>query len=146
MTNDTDSDWEVWGKKDPYYGGCTQDSYRLCQMTDESRAEFFQAGEQRIHQILDHCRRHIDPEFNPKRALDFGCGVGRLLIPVAQVTEHATGLDVSVSMLEEARKNCEERSLNNVTLLKSDDELSLLKGDFDFVYSHIVLQHIPVDR
>lgn len=146
MRHDTDADWETWGKIDPYFGVCTQPQYRQEQMTPEAREEFFASGEQKVRDILDFCRRHIDPDFRPKRALDFGCGVGRLLLATAGIAEQVTGLDVSESMLDEARKNCEERGLNNVTLLRSDDQLSLVKGDFDFVYSHIVIQHIPVDR
>ncbi|HRJ96988.1 MAG TPA: class I SAM-dependent methyltransferase [Fimbriimonadaceae bacterium] len=146
MSRDTDSDWEIWGENDPYFGVCTMDQFRLGRMTNESRAEFFRTGEGDVRRWIDYCRRHIDPDFEPKRALDFGCGVGRLLIATARIAEEVTGIDVSESMLEEARKNCEEFSLNNVTLLKSDDRLSLLKGEFDFVYSHIVIQHIPPER
>lgn len=146
MTHDTDSDWEVWGKNDPYFGVCTQAQYRRNQMTEESREEFFQAGEERMAAILEYCRRHIDPDFRPRRALDFGCGVGRLLLPTARIAEHVTGVDVSESMLAEAKANCLERGLTHVTLLKSDDDLSLVADKYDFVYSHIVIQHIPVER
>lgn len=146
MSRDTDSDWETWGKHDPYFGVCTQAQFRLNRMTSDSRAEFFRTGEDDVRRWIDTIRLHIDPEFTPKRALDFGCGVGRLLIGTARIAEHVTGLDVSESMLSEARKNCEEFSLTNVTLLKSDDRLSLVEGKFDFVYSHIVIQHIPPDR
>jgi SAM-dependent methyltransferase len=91
-------------------------------------------------------QRNIDPQFGPKRILDFGCGVGRLLVPFARVAEEVVGVDVSPSMLEEARRNCEERQLRNVSLLPSDDDLTALSGTFDLVHSFIVFQHIPVQR
>lgn len=146
MVRDTDRDWETWGKHNPYFGVCSQERYRQDQMTEESREEFFRSGEDDVESWLAYARRHIDPDFRPRRILDFGCGVGRLLIAAAKVGDEATGVDVSESMLAEARRNCDERGLTNVKLHRSDDRLSLVEGTFDFIYSHIVLQHIPVER
>jgi hypothetical protein len=42
--------------------------------------------------------------------------------------------------------NCNKCLLKNISLLKSDDELSLLEGYFDLIHSFIVFQHIPVER
>lgn len=49
-------------------------------------------------------------------------------------------------MLIEARKNCENRHINNASFVKSDDTLSMLSGKFSFIHSSIVFQHIPVSR
>ena len=95
---------------------------------------------------MEVCKRHLDPSFSPKSVLDFGCGTGRLVIPLAEIADYVLGLDVSESMLWEARKNCKAHALNNVQLLKSDDTLSCLDGCFDFIHSFIVFQHIPVKR
>jgi cyclopropane fatty-acyl-phospholipid synthase-like methyltransferase len=91
-------------------------------------------------------QKYINPNFVPRTVLDFGCGVGRLLVPFAMVAEDVVGLDVSVSMLREARKNCNKRGLRNVHLKPSDDELSTLAGTFDLIHSCIVFQHIPMER
>src|SRR5262249_33627553 len=56
------------------------------------------------------------------------------------------GLDVSDHMLAEARANCSEHALGNVSLLKSEDALSALQGEFDLIHSYIVFQHIPLER
>ncbi len=48
------------------------------------------------------------PEFQAlarERVIDFGCGVGRLLIPLARNFEHAVGVDVSEVMLAETASN-----------------------------------------
>jgi len=81
-----------------------------------------------------------------RSALDFGCGVGRLLLPMASIFEQVTGVDVSTSMLDISRQNCAERGIHNVELKHSDDELSQLNGNFDFIHSYLVFQHIPVHR
>ncbi len=61
-----------------------------------------------VHGVLTTIRKHIDPSFAPRSVLDFGCGVGRLLIPFAKIADDVVGLDVSSSMLQEARQNCDE--------------------------------------
>lgn len=146
FNNNTDRDWEKYGKDDPYFGVVSQDKFQNSNLTSENKKEFFQSGADRIDNVLENIRQNIDPNFTIKKGLDFGCGVGRLVIPLAKVAEEVTGIDVSDSMLNEAKKNCEERSINNVVLTKSDDNLSSLKGKYNFIHSFIVFQHIPVNR
>jgi SAM-dependent methyltransferase len=142
----TDVDWEQWGRKDPYFGVLTQEKFRSLALTEEARREFFESGSMHVNHVLAACRHHLDAGFAPRRVLDFGCGVGRLVIPFAAVAEQVVGLDVSDSMLEEARRNCAEQAIRNVSLLKSDDTLSAVQGPFDLIHSFIVFQHIPVER
>ena len=142
----TDAEWERWGSENPYFGVLTAEEFRSERLTEEARQKFFRTGREQFGNLLQKCRDRIDPEFTPRRALEFGCGVGRLTIPLAGVAEQVVGLDISPSMLEEARKNCSEHGRDNVQLLQSDDELSALDGRFDFLLSWIVFQHIPTDR
>ena len=142
----TDVEWEKWGKNDPYFGVITHEKFRSQNLSEEAKMEFFESGRRNINSVLEVCRRHFDQSFSPKNILDFGCGVGRLVIPFAEIAEHVVGVDVSDSMLKEARKNCNEYSVQNVSLLKSDDNLSSLDGEFDLIHSFIVFQHIPVER
>jgi SAM-dependent methyltransferase len=142
----TDADWERWGQVDPYFGVYTQEKYRSANLTEDARAEFFESGREHVEHVLAVCRKHLDPEFKPRRIVDLGCGTGRLVIPFAAVAEEVVGLDVADSMLEEARRNCEIHDVDNVLLLKSDDGLSALEGTFDLVHSFVVFQHIPANR
>ncbi len=142
----TDVEWEKWAKQDPYFGVITHEKFRSRNITEEAKIEFFESGSSHISHVLEVCRRHLDPGFSPKKVLDFGCGTGRLVIPLAEIAEHVVGLDVSDSILKEALKNCNEYSVQNVSLLKSDDNLSSLDGCFDLIHSSIVFQHIPVKR
>jgi 2-polyprenyl-3-methyl-5-hydroxy-6-metoxy-1,4-benzoquinol methylase len=134
----TDAEWEKWGQKDPYFGVLTHDKYRSQNITEEAKKEFFESGRSYISHVLEVCRQQFDRGFTLKRALDFGCGTGRLVIPLAGIAEHVVGLDVSDSMLKEAFKNCNKHSAINVSLLKSNDNLSCLDGSFDFIHSFIV--------
>ena len=141
---DTDRDWEYWGKNDPYYGVLTFDKYRGDKIEDHLE-EFFTSGEQNIGKVLDRHERYFGP-LKRGSALDFGCGVGRLTLALGQKFDKAVGLDISSSMLAEAEKNKAARGAGNVDFRLSDDTLSRVPEQFDFVYSHIVLQHINADR
>jgi SAM-dependent methyltransferase len=142
----TDHAWEEWGRRDPYYGVITHPKFRRNALTDDAKREFFASSETHAQYILSTIRKHINPDFSPRRILDFGCGVGRLLVAFAAIADEVVGVDVSASMLEEARRNCDQRQLKNVLLVPSDDEVSAVSGSFDLIHSFIVFQHIPVER
>lgn len=142
----TDDEWEAWGQRDPYFGVLTHDRFRADVLDENAKADFFASGEADIAGALSIVHRHIDSTFAPRRAVDFGCGVGRLLVPLAQRCDEVVGVDVSSSMLAEARRNCEERGITNAKFVESDDALTQLSGTFDFVHSMIVFQHIPSRR
>lgn len=146
LGDDTDREWEKFGKNDPYFGVLSDEKFRESNLTEDIKAEFFRSGFAYIDDVLAKIKQHVDADFTPNKALDFGCGVGRLVIPLANVAREVTGVDVSDSMLQEARKNCEVRSISNATFIQSDDELSGLRGHYDFIHSFIVFQHIPVSR
>jgi SAM-dependent methyltransferase len=142
----TDADWNKWGRTDPYYGVFTNEKYRTTRLTDEALRDFFQSGTDQVDYILRTIRHHLDDSFSPRTVLDFGCGTGRLLIPFAGIAETVLGLDVSDGMLQEAVRNCEKFNVTNVSVSKSDDNLTKLTGTFDLVHSVIVFQHIPPPR
>lgn len=146
ITTDPDKHWERFGKQDPYFGAVSYDRFRRENLNEQTKSEFFQSGENHIDFIVKAIRQHLDADFNPGRCLDFGCGVGRLVIPMARRFKEVVGVDISKSMLQEARQNCQEYDIENVAFVESDDELSKLDGKFDFIHSLIVFQHIPVQR
>lgn len=146
FSNDSYREWEKFGKEDPYFGVITQEKFRKHNLTDENKEDFFKSGLSYIDDIFRKIRQRVDQTFTIKKALDFGCGVGRLVIPLSNVAQEVTGIDVSDSMLNEAKKNCEAQSIHNVVFAKSDDSLSALNGKYDFIHSFIVFQHIPVKR
>jgi 2-polyprenyl-3-methyl-5-hydroxy-6-metoxy-1,4-benzoquinol methylase len=143
--NDPDRDWERFGAEDPYYSVINTDRYRSKQLDEQLVLEVLQTGESTAGTFLDFAEQRFGP--SPRgRALEFGCGVGRLLLPLAREFDHVTGVDISPSMLAEAARNSARAGLQNIELVQSDDELSEVEGAFDFVLSYLVFQHIPVTR
>jgi len=145
-TDETDRDWEFFANEDPYWAVLTQDRFRKKALSESERREFFSSGETHIDWVFSTIRHHIHPRFNPVKGLDFGCGVGRLLLPIARRCQTAVGIDVSDTMLREAEKNSQKENMKNISLVKGDDNCSNLTAGFDFINSFIVLQHIPCDR
>lgn len=80
------------------------------------------------------------------RALDFGCGVGRLTLALAKEFDAVVGLDISDAMLAEAKRNAAVENVGNASFFPSDDALSAATGTYDFVGTYIVIQHIPIIR
>jgi SAM-dependent methyltransferase len=75
------------------------------------------------------------------RILDFGCGVGRLMKPLAEAGFRVDGVDISEKMLSFARN---EPALKQSELFLSDgnDCGAAPAGVYDFVYSYLCFQHI----
>ncbi len=142
----TDRDWEKWGGNDPYFGVCSEGRFHAETMTPEARAEFFRSGEAHVERTWWDIERLFGVRFVPASVLDFGCGVGRLVIPFARRADRVVGVDISPAMLAEAGRNCAEAGVTGVELIESDDSLSRVRGEFGLVHSHIVLQHIPWKR
>jgi SAM-dependent methyltransferase len=134
--------WERFGRLDPYYGVYATEEMRSANIDDAARERFFASGEELVARVLETSRRAAGQEFEPATVLDHGCGVGRLLVAFARAAERAVGVDISPSMLAEARRNCDARALRNVELVAAD-QLAALAPEFDLVHSAIVLQHIP---
>src|SRR6478672_4876537 len=134
--------WERFGATDPYYGVYSVDEFRTPNLDEAARERFFASGEEHVDRVLGLVRRVVREDFSPASVLDHGCGVGRLVVPFAGRAERVVGVDVSPSMLAEARRNCDARGLDNVELVPAE-RLASLRPEFDLVHSFIVLQHIP---
>jgi SAM-dependent methyltransferase len=78
-----------------------------------------------------------------RRAMEIGCGPGRLMLPLSRHFHEIHGVDVSPRMVRLARQNlagvsrAHVHTADGISLGQFEDEF------FDFVYSYAVFQHIP---
>jgi SAM-dependent methyltransferase len=130
--------WEDAAQNDPLDAILSDPSRRGRQW---DMASFFETGRREISLLLYQLRRLGHP-LAGGRALDFGCGVGRLTQALAPSFGEVVGLDVSPTMiaLAERLNRFPEivRYVRNAAPLLS----AFPDGHFDFVYSDIVLQHL----
>ena len=104
-SKDSDSHWERFGEQDPYFGVLSSEEFKSNRLDDATREIFFVSGEEHVDHVFTTIKTHITPDFHASKALDFGCGVGRIIIPLAKRCDEAVGVDVSIAMLEEALKS-----------------------------------------
>jgi len=140
----TDDAWRAWGERDPYFAVLTNERYRK-ENLDAHRADFFASGRREIDEALGRYQRYFG-ELPGGSALDFGCGVGRLALALGERFERVVGMDIAPAMLAEARANAKAAGQDCTTFVLSDDTLSNAPGQFDFVNTCLVLQHIPTAR
>ena len=142
----SDREWEKFGRNDPYYGVVSLERFRRENLNPDALRDFFRTGDEHVAFLMETINATVAPAFHQRRALDFGCGVGRIAIPLARVCESVTGVDVSAAMLAEAGKKAGEMGVQNLDLVLSDDALSRVTGRFDLIHAFLVFQHIRRNR
>jgi SAM-dependent methyltransferase len=102
---------------------------------------FFQTGVDEISSLLGRLgAAGIAPP--PGRALDFGCGPGRLTQALAGHFAHVDGVDIASTMIEQARALNRHGNACTYHLNTAGDLQLFAGGSFDFIYSSITLQHM----
>ncbi len=134
--------WEKFGEENPYYAVLTLDKFDNEKMSETVRDEFFKTGFEHINRIWEEIESHFEENFSPRTALDFGCGVGRLVFPLAQRVEQVAGIDISEKMLEKAAENAEKMGYSNTEFFQTEKFFEKNRAKYDFVHSSIVFQHI----
>jgi len=77
-------------------------------------------------------------------ALDVACGPGVVACAFARAVRHATGIDLTPAMLDEARKTQAEQGIHNVSWETGDaTNLPYPDGHFDIVSCRFAFHHMP---
>jgi SAM-dependent methyltransferase len=108
---------------------------------------FFADLDQYHFEKLHHLLRLIDFDgYRGKRVLEVGCGAGTDLVRFARGGALVTGIDLSQSAIDLARKNFAQSGLQ-ADLREADGEQIPFEADtFDLVYAHGVVQYTANDR
>ena len=130
--------WNTLGQRDALGAVLTQPRTAPGWVADD----FFETGRADVARLVAGIAR-LAPALSTRRALDFGCGVGRLTQALAAYFDDVRGIDVAPSMIARARQEhlapeCCHFEVNRRPHLRRFDD-----GTFDLVYSRLVLQHIP---
>jgi SAM-dependent methyltransferase len=132
------TNWEAFGREDPLWAILALPGKRFGRW---EMKEFFDTGVAEVRELM----RRLEGIGYPKgreRALDFGCGVGRLTQALAGHFTEVVGVDIAESMLRRAR------ALNRFgvrcSYVHNDRrDLAVLGGrEFDLIYTAYVLQHM----
>lgn len=117
-------------------------------LTDDAKAggkwdiaEFMATGDAEIETVVNHLAAIGHPPNFAGTALDFGCGVGRLTQALARRFASCVGVDISEQMIRQAESFNQYPHCRYVA--NSNPHLPFADASFAFVYSNIVLQHVP---
>jgi SAM-dependent methyltransferase len=126
--------WDEFGKTDPLWA-----ILAWHKKTDPDQQwqldEFFRLGEEEADAVVEYIKS-LEVTLYWGRALDFGCGIGRVTQPLCRHYEEVVGVDIAPSMLKLAEEHNQYRGRCRYDLAVFGD------NHFDFIYSSIVLQHM----
>lgn len=130
--------WDAFGRQDPFWAILTDPSKRGNRWTPEA---FFETGQVEVTDLLEHAQRLGVPR-HWRRALDFGCGAGRLTQALGDRFDSVLGVDVAPSMIDLARAHNRHGARCGYEVNDRPDLSKWPDGAFDMIYTSRVLQHI----
>ena len=132
---DLQQNWNEFGKTDFLWRKSTGKGNK-CKIK-----QFFKTGINEIDKVMKQIKS-LEIKLTYKRALDFGCGPGRLTQPLVKYFDEVHGVDISFSMIERANKYNRHKN-KCVYHVNEKDNLRLFKENyFDFIYTTTTLENM----
>lgn len=121
----------------------TEHSEKIVDQFTRQAAQFARSATARSEDIQERIVRLAQPDPQAE-ALDVACGPGVLVCALATLVRHATGIDLTPAMLEQARTTQRDRGLSNVAWDLGDvGALPYEDGRFDIVTCRFAFHHFP---
>ena len=130
--------WQALGASDPMWAVLSDPARRGGGWTQE---EFFASGRAEVERIMAFVAE-LGLRPGRERALDFGCGVGRLTRALAAHADAVLGLDIAPAMVAAAREANADVPACTFALNPGADLRTHADASFDLVLSLIALQHV----
>jgi SAM-dependent methyltransferase len=107
--------------------------------------DFFRSGAEQVRALVEDCLTDICSGRDPQRmrALEIGCGAGRMTLALSSVFGSVGAVDVSPEMIAQARSALCDRTNVELYLNNGADLPMFPDQSFDFAISSVVFQHIP---
>jgi SAM-dependent methyltransferase len=136
--------WATLGQEDPYWSVLTSPRWRMPMMSDAAVLDaFYASGAGDIERITAWLARH-GRTVDGTVCAEYGCGVGRMTLWLAQRCRHVHAFDISPTHIARAEQRLRAEGITNVTfhLVRGPADLLAMQG-VDLFVSFIVLQHNP---
>jgi SAM-dependent methyltransferase len=132
-------DWNDRAREDPHY-------YVAFGRREQDDAEFLATAADEARAVRSELQRLGPPgERFPKglKALEIGCGPGRLMRPLSGHFAEIHGVDISDEMIRLAAERLRDIPNAHVHHTEKSDLSMFPAESFDLIYSYAVFQHIP---
>ncbi|MBK7500127.1 MAG: methyltransferase domain-containing protein [Ignavibacteriales bacterium] len=103
--------------------------------------EFFETGINNIELVIKYAKQ-LNLNINYNKAIDFGCGIGRLTQALAMKFNEVIGIDIAPSMINAAEYHNRFKQRCKYVLNNKYDLSFIPSSDIDFIYTIITLQHM----
>lgn len=131
------AEWNERAQEDAHY-------YVAFGRREQNDEEFFATAKDLVGELVAELKRLPQGATRgPRRALEIGCGPGRLLRPMSRYFDQIYGVDVSDAMVALAREKLHDVPNAFPHAIGGSDLKLFPDRHFDFVYSYAVFQHIP---
>ena len=137
--------FDAFAAREPYFAVVTDPRFLRANLTAAHEREFFATGEALVDRLFAIIEAGLVPGFAPVSMLEYGCGVGRLAIPLSRRPGSVTAIDRSPVMLELARREAERRGAGHIAF-ETSDAFQATSRKFDLVICYHVLQRLPRHR
>ncbi len=133
--------WDEHGRIDPMWAVLTDPDKAGGRWPAE---DFYAHGSGEIERLMKRLHE-LGVTDQRQRALDFGCGVGRLTNALADHYEHVDGVDISAEMVRLAAEMAPNRDRCTFHTNVAPDLATFPADQFDLVHCSMVLQHVGPD-
>jgi 2-polyprenyl-3-methyl-5-hydroxy-6-metoxy-1,4-benzoquinol methylase len=137
-----DGAFNAFAAREPYFAVVTDPKFLSANLTAAHEREFFATGEALVDRMFAIIEAGLLPGFAPVSMLEYGCGLGRLAIPLSRRPGSVTAIDRSPVMLEHARREAERRGAGHIGF-DTPDAFHATSRKFDLVLCYHVLQRLP---
>jgi SAM-dependent methyltransferase len=134
--------WSHLGNEKPHYSVLTNQQY-LPENLDASIDTFWATGMQEAAILQKVLARYGLSELSGKSCVEYGCGVGRVTMGLANCFGQVHGYDISSGHLAVARERVVTLGVSNVCFHSCADSVLMDLEPCDCFYSRIVFQHNP---
>jgi 2-polyprenyl-3-methyl-5-hydroxy-6-metoxy-1,4-benzoquinol methylase len=141
VSTSSDARFDRFAAREPYFSILTDPAFLRARLTPEREREFFASGEAVVSWILSVIDAGIAPQFAPMSVLEYGCGIGRLAVPLARRPGSVTAVDRSPAMLDLAKGESSRRGVGHI-VFQTPYELGASGRTFDLVICYHVLQRL----
>lgn len=129
-------DWNARARQDAYF-------YAGFGRRGQDDLEFLRSAAGIVARLEQEFFRLPSVRRDQSRALEIGCGPGRLLLPMSRHFGEVHGVDISEEMIAIARRHLQRVSNARLHVTPGSGLPMFADEFFDFIYSYVVFQHIP---